>query len=55
MLVVTKNVFELWLMCIRSQFTLCHLSGSGASYVSKPGWHSQVTKKIALFGITAGI
>lgn len=53
--VVTKNVFELWLMCIRSQFTSCQLSGHDTSYVSRPGWHSQVTKKIVMFRITADI
>lgn len=54
MLVVTKNVFELGLTCIRSQFTSCQLSVNGASYASKLGWHSQVTKKIVIFRITAG-
>lgn len=55
MLVVTKNVFELWLMCIRSQFTLCQLSRNGASYVSRHGWHSQMAKETVVFRIIAGI
>lgn len=43
MLVLTKNVFGLCLMCITSQLPLCQLPGNGASYVSLVGQHSQVT------------
>lgn len=43
MLVVTKNVLELHLMCIRSELPLCQFPGNGASYMSLLGW--QVTKR----------